>query len=100
MDAVVKARFAEADYLSREGAGQEKHEFINGEITAMAGGSPDHALLSANLIAALKQRLRGGPCLEKFTGSNVRGIDPRDVHRRLLCTPDASRSNGQRTAGP
>jgi Uma2 family endonuclease len=62
MDAVVKTRFTEAEYLARERAGTEKHEFINGEILAMAGGSPDHALLSANVISALKQRLRGGPC--------------------------------------
>ena len=46
----------------REHAGEVKHEFINGEIVEMAGGSPAHALLTMNIGSALRQRLRGGSC--------------------------------------
>jgi Uma2 family endonuclease len=39
-----------------------KHEFWNGEVFAMAGGSEAHALLSANLIRIFGGQLRGTPC--------------------------------------
>ena len=35
-----------ADYLSLEEASNTKHEFLNGEIYAMAGGTPAHAALA------------------------------------------------------
>ena len=62
MDAAPRVRFTERDYLEREHASETKHEFINGEIVAMAGGSPAHAQIAAKVIGALIQRLRGGPC--------------------------------------
>ena len=36
-----------------------KHEFLRGEVWAMAGGSPDHAAVAANLSASLHTQLRG-----------------------------------------
>lgn len=49
------------DYLAIEELGAVKHEFLAGEIYAMAGGTPEHAALSAALIAAIAPQLRGGP---------------------------------------
>ncbi len=45
-----------------------KHEFINGEAYAMAGGTSEHAVLQMNLAVALGTRLRGSPC--RPTGSD------------------------------
>ncbi len=39
-----------------------KHEFLNGEIIAMAGASRHHNRIVANLIALLVFQLRGRPC--------------------------------------
>lgn len=39
-----------------------KHEYLAGEIYAMAGGTPEHAALCAALIVLIGVRLRGGPC--------------------------------------
>jgi len=39
-----------------------RQEYFRGRIYAMAGGSPEHSQLAANLAAALGARLRGGPC--------------------------------------
>lgn len=54
-------------FLAWEEAQEEKWELVDGEpmlrrTRMMAGGTPQHALIAANLIIALGNRLRGGPC--------------------------------------
>lgn len=52
-----------ADYLDVEDHSPEvKHEFVNGDIYAMAGGSVEHAALSMAIGAMLSAHLRGTPC--------------------------------------
>jgi Uma2 family endonuclease len=51
-----------ADYLALEESSNTKHEFLDGEIYGMAGGTPDHAALSVAVSSALLAQLRGGPC--------------------------------------
>lgn len=46
-----------------------KHEFLGGEIYAMAGGSPDHAALAAALVRCLGSRL---PASCRFYSSDLR----------------------------
>jgi Uma2 family endonuclease len=55
-------RYAFSDYLALEEASNTKHEFLNGEIYAMAGGTPEHAALAVATSAALLTQLAGGPC--------------------------------------
>jgi Uma2 family endonuclease len=50
------------DYLSVEEMSAVRHEFLNGEIFAMAGGTPEHAALSAAVLLVLGRRLEGGAC--------------------------------------
>jgi Uma2 family endonuclease len=50
------------EYLDLEGASNVKHEFLDGEIYAMAGGTPRHAALTLAVGGALLAQLRGGPC--------------------------------------
>jgi Uma2 family endonuclease len=40
----------------------ERQEYFQGRIYAMAGASPEHGRIGANLTAALSARLRGGGC--------------------------------------
>ncbi|WP_437282777.1 Uma2 family endonuclease [Sorangium sp. So ce375] len=47
-----------AEYLEQERASPTKHEFLNGEIFAMAGGTPEHARLCACVGAELGAQLR------------------------------------------
>ena len=51
-----------ADYLQVEDDSSVKHEFFNGEIYAMAGGTPEHAAVTAAVIGALSEQLKGGSC--------------------------------------
>jgi Uma2 family endonuclease len=46
-------RYTYADYVALEGTSTTKHEFLDGEIYAMAGGSEDHSALAAEVLRAL-----------------------------------------------
>ena len=50
------------EYLALERAAFERHEWLDGLIYAMAGESPQHSLISANLTITLGIQLRGKPC--------------------------------------
>jgi Uma2 family endonuclease len=56
-------RLSESEYLDRERKAPFKSEFLDGEVFAMAGGSPMHSLIAANLIAVLRGALGGRGCL-------------------------------------
>lgn len=50
-----------ADYLAAETASPLRHEFLDGVIVAMAGGSDEHNALTAKLAMVLGARV-GGQC--------------------------------------
>jgi Uma2 family endonuclease len=74
-----------ADYLSREATRKTRHEFMSGEVFAMAGGTPEHAGLAAATIRELGIALRGKPC--RVYSSDVR---VRVVATGLATYPDAT----------
>ena len=49
-------------YLQLERAAEYKSEFIDGEMFAMAGGSPRHSMLGGNAYAELRAQLKGKRC--------------------------------------
>ena len=49
-------------YLDMERAAEERHEYVDGYIYKLAGESPEHSTINANLIAILVTQLRGKPC--------------------------------------
>ncbi|MBI1786899.1 MAG: Uma2 family endonuclease [Acidobacteria bacterium] len=51
------------EYLERERAAETKHEYVGGDIVAMAGGSLQHSLITANIIGTLRSLLAGRPCV-------------------------------------
>ena len=53
---------SEEEYLQGELLAETKHEFIDGEVYAMAGASENHNLLSLNMASELKNQLKGTPC--------------------------------------
>jgi Uma2 family endonuclease len=58
------------EYLAIERKADFRSEYVDGEVYAMAGGSTNHALLSAALIARLDDQLRDRPC--SVAGSDLR----------------------------
>lgn len=55
-------RYTYAQYVALEQVSSTKHEFFDGEIYAMAGGSEDHSALAARVLATLDQAIGDRPC--------------------------------------
>lgn len=55
-------RYTYAQYVALEKMSPTKHEFFDGEIYAMAGGSEDHSALATKVLAALDQAIGDRPC--------------------------------------
>lgn len=51
------------EYIALDRASEERIEYVSGEAFAMAGGRPEHAVVTGNVYAALRAALRGKPCL-------------------------------------
>ena len=51
-----------SEYLAAESGSETRHEFLDGAVWAMAGGTPEHGALAAALIGELRNALRGKPC--------------------------------------
>ena len=54
--------FSAIDYLAWEPTQAERHEFIDGEVFAMAGAEDRHVTVAMNLAFALRQHLSGSAC--------------------------------------
>ena len=50
------------EYRGFEDANPARHEYVDGQILAMAGGTPAHARLQAAVLFAFERRLDGRPC--------------------------------------
>jgi Uma2 family endonuclease len=65
-------------YLAIERRSEDRHEYIDGQIFAMAGESGAHADISTNLVAAVHLQLRGTPCRARSKDTKVHsGPTPR-----------------------
>ena len=78
------------EYLSMERASEERHEYIDGRIVAMAGESGAHADISTNLVAEVSVQLRGTPCRARSKDTKVlSGSTPRPgTTKGLFSYPD------------
>jgi Uma2 family endonuclease len=55
-----RLHYSYAQYVALEEESPIRHEYLDGEIYAMAGGSPDHAALAASVIRLLGSQLPRG----------------------------------------
>lgn len=67
--------FTADEYLAWDATQDERHEFIHGEVYAMAGGTLEHNAATLATGATLRQHLKGTPC--RVFASDVR------VHVRI-----------------
>lgn len=58
----IRTMLTAEEYLEQERVAEFKSEYVNGDVTAMAGGSSNHDEIATNIISSLKQQLKGRPC--------------------------------------
>jgi Uma2 family endonuclease len=58
-----KTILTEDEYLDFERAALDRHQYVDGQVFAMAGASPAHHGISANVFGSLLNQLADGPCL-------------------------------------
>lgn len=63
MTAVTKRKVTVQEYLALEAKSDVKHEFLNGEMFAMAGAHPRHNDIGANIYMRLSTHLIDGGCI-------------------------------------
>jgi len=66
------AHMTYAEYLELERSSDIKHEYLRGEVIALAGGTPEHSRLAANVIGELRTALSGRPCVVFTSDARVR----------------------------
>jgi Uma2 family endonuclease len=59
------------EYLAWEREQGQRHEYVQGEVFAMSGGSPRHAALIAAITSELVVGHRGGPCRALSTDQRI-----------------------------
>lgn len=65
-------RYTWEQYLALERDSPIKHEFLDGEIYAMAGGTPEHAALGAAVLRDLGAQLKGKSCRPYSSDLSIR----------------------------
>jgi Uma2 family endonuclease len=85
-----KAYLTVEEYLELERAAERKHEYLNGEMFAMAGASRRHALIVTNLVRELGQYLKDRPCEVYSTDMRLR-VSPTGLYTypdvAVVCGP-------------
>ena len=56
-----KLSYTFAEYIAIDEASPIKHEFVNGEIFAMSGGTREHSLIAVNIASELSLALQDRP---------------------------------------
>jgi Uma2 family endonuclease len=57
------SRMTPEEYFEWEEKQEFRHEYFDGEVFAMAGGTIPHSAIAVNITTALKSRLRGKGCM-------------------------------------
>ncbi len=75
-------KWTEDDYLRMESHSPIKHEFLDGEIYAMAGAKSRHNVIATNVLIALGIliRRRGGDCRVFNSDQRIRVQDPKKFY--------------------
>lgn len=73
-------KMTEAEYLTFERESDIRHEFVNGEIFAMTGGSWNHTMIISNTNRSLGNQLEGREC-ESVSGETRVHVDSARAYR-------------------
>ncbi|MEN9424197.1 MAG: hypothetical protein RL122_1580 [Pseudomonadota bacterium] len=80
------------DYLAGEKISEIRHEYVDGQVYAMAGGSLKHNLIAANISGLLWSHLRGTSCVPLSSDMLLKTLGKRFRYPDVVvvCDDDAS----------
>jgi len=81
--AAVQLPMTAEEFLAWDATQTIKHEFVRGEVFAMAGAHEAHVTVTMNVAMALRQHLKGSPCRTFQTDMKLR-VEAADAY----CYPD------------
>jgi Uma2 family endonuclease len=99
--AAPKLPMTAQEFLAWEASEPLKHEFVRGEIFAMAGAEARHIIAAGNLYIACRAHLDGTPCMAYISDMKVR-VDEADAYfyPDMLVTCSAEDTNPLVTCEP
>ena len=99
----LRTKISVDEYLQGEALSELRHEYVDGEVFAMAGGKLNHNTIGGNFFSQLHAHLRGKPCRVFIADALVRilafqqdvfyypdvmvGCDDRDTNAQFLRFP-------------
>jgi Uma2 family endonuclease len=69
-------KFTPEEYFTWEEQQLERHEYIDGEVYAMSGGTINHGDIAGNFLSILKTHLRGSGCRTLNSDCRVSVVGP------------------------
>ncbi len=82
-------RFTPEEYFAWEEQQLERHEYIDGEVYAMTGGTINHSDIAGNFLALLKSHLRGSGCKTLNSDARINILESNNyVYPNLSVTCD------------
>jgi Uma2 family endonuclease len=86
-----QASFSPEEYLALERRSDERHQYLDGQIYAMAGETLEHSTICFNLATTLGVQLRGKRCRGLSPNMKIRsGPMQRDRRRGMFSYADAT----------
>ncbi|MCY4539695.1 MAG: Uma2 family endonuclease [Chloroflexi bacterium] len=79
----LKTRLSVQEYLAWEAENEIKHEYIDGEVYAMSGGTGKHSSIMINITIAIGQQLGDSLCSLHSSEMRVKVNDSRYVYPDL-----------------
>lgn len=70
--AAARLAMSAVEFLAWDATQTLRHEFVRGEVFAMAGAGEAHVTAALNTAMALRQHLRGSPCRTFITDMKLR----------------------------
>ncbi len=86
----LKTKISVEDYLEGEKNSLVKHEYVDGEVYAMAGTSDKHNLIAGDIYTALVIHLRNSPCQPFSSDIKVRATSKVYYYPDILVTCEES----------
>lgn len=88
MNTAEKLDMTPEQYLEGEKVSEIRHEYVDGEIFAMSGGSDAHVSISANVLVHLKTQLRGSKCRTYINDMKVKVSETKYFYPDVMVTCD------------